>query len=124
MDKFYELCEFCLAGMLKYDSITSCWLQEDHWLCDAFRGTGGIKIDATQKLHDDKQLFGKVLTAIQTQFIENLSNHRLRDHAILSRILTLFKVAPDMNLFYQVFGQPIILCENRSIPEPNNLQMF
>lgn len=124
LNRFYELCELCLAGLLKYDLITKCWLQEDHWLCDAFRGTGGIKINATQKLHDNKQLFGKVLTAIQSQYIENLSNHRLRDHAKLCRALALFKDAPDMNIFYQVFGQPIILCEDRSIPVPNNLQMF
>ena len=124
LDKFYELCEMCLAGLLKYDSISKNWLQEDHWLCEAYQGTGGIKIDATQKLHEDKQLFSKVLTAIQSQYIGNLSNHRLRDHAILSRTLALFKAAADMNIFYQVFGQPIILCEDRSIPVPNNLQMF
>lgn len=88
--------------------ITRNWLSEDHWLVDAYRGTGGIEIDKGVQLKDNPDIFEKVLTQLQKQYIENFAGHREKCHSTITKILMVFTRQRDMGVFYNVYGMPIM----------------
>lgn len=76
-----------------------------HCLVNAYNGTGGIEIDKGVHLKDNPEIFEKEL---QKQYIDNLSEHREKHHSIIPKILMVFARQRDMNVFYNVFGMPIM----------------
>lgn len=107
-EQFYDLCETYLIGIITEHPITRNWLSEDHWLVDAYRGTGLIEIDKGVQLKDNPDIFEKVLTQLQKQYIENFAEHREKCHSTITQILMVFARQRDIGLFYNVYGMPIM----------------